>query len=171
MGTYKTQWKDRMKVWRTNISRQMLLRAEKTTVSPSFIEPDSSGRWGRMMEEERRVRWRTRRKRRKGRLGWDISENRCKYRERERRGSQTLNYAWKQEKKAKQNNRISRTWTKIVLDFVSEVQTNYSARKTHKMFSFVWLASMNFIYQIPILLVYKLYFVSTDFRFFIYIYT
>lgn len=35
------------------------------------------------MKEERRVGWRAGRKRRKGRVGWDISENRCREHERE----------------------------------------------------------------------------------------
>lgn len=70
---------------------------QKTRLSPPYIESGSSGRWGGMVE--RRVRWRGRRKRRKDRVGWDISENQCKHRRDEREETfADMNNVWKQKR-------------------------------------------------------------------------
>ena len=53
--------------------------------SPSLNEPGSRRRGGRVMREQSRGGWCAGRNRRKGRVGWGMSEDQCKYSERKRK--------------------------------------------------------------------------------------
>lgn len=70
--------------------------------SPSLIEPGSRGRRVKVMRGQKRGGWRAGRNRRKGGIGWGMSENQCKYRRRKRKRRKQSQRHWQKHVGRKQ---------------------------------------------------------------------